>query len=158
MEHQDSPSPGSSGSSFLPTSHEEGFYQGGAEYRAREMSKRTLLIVDDETDHLFLMEMLLSKKNYRILLATSAAQALTIMRRRKIDLVISDFKMPGLDGTEMVSKMRKTKRLKDVPVIMLTAGEADLQMDALLSGVDIFCLKTEARKTLDQNVALLLAD
>ena len=80
------------------------------------------------------------------------------MRRRKIDLVISDFKMPGIDGTEMVSRMRKTKRLKDVPVIMLTAGESSLQMEALLSGVDIFCLKTEARKTLDRNVAFLLAD
>lgn len=118
----------------------------------------TLLLVDDEPDHLFLFEMLLAKQNHRTLLATSGRQALNILRKRSVDLVICDLRMPEMDGIEFVSRMRRSRLLKDVPVIMLTAAKENMQMKALVSGADVFCLKSAARKTLGGIVELLLSD
>ncbi len=79
---------------------------------------RTILLVDDETENIEPMAILLSPE-YQVLIATSAEQAFSILKREPVELIIADQRMPGLTGIELL------KRVKDlypeIPRIILTA-------------------------------------
>ncbi len=77
-----------------------------------------ILVVDDEQIILNSISRHLKKDNYNIHLAHSARQAMTLMDSIKIDVVLTDLMMPGMDGLEFL-KIIKT-RLRHVPVIMIT--------------------------------------
>lgn len=80
----------------------------------------TILIVDDNPENRALLAGLL-KPHYRLLVATSGAQALTICHKQKPDLVLLDIMMPEMDGYEVCQRMRADPELQDIPVIFLTA-------------------------------------
>ncbi|MBN3863349.1 response regulator [Pseudomonas frederiksbergensis] len=84
--------------------------------------KPTLLLVDDEESILNSLRRLLRGQPYEVLLATSGAQALEIMAQRPVDLVMSDARMPNMDGATLLAHVRQ--RYPDTLRIMLT-GYAD---------------------------------
>ena len=67
----------------------------------------TLLLVDDEVNVLKSLMRLLHAHHYRLLMAACGAEALTLMAREPVDLVISDMRMPHMDGAELLSKIRQ---------------------------------------------------
>jgi len=80
---------------------------------------KTILLVDDDRDILSYLEFTLSSGGYNTITETDALSALgTIQKGIKIDLVITDYSMPGMDGHEFFNEVTKT--LPSVPVIMLT--------------------------------------
>ena len=80
---------------------------------------KTILLVDDDRDILNYLEFTLSSSEYYTIAETDALSALcTIQKGIKIDLVITDYSMPGMDGHEFFTEL--TKVLPSVPVIMLT--------------------------------------
>ncbi|GAA6186182.1 response regulator [Aliiglaciecola sp. NS0011-25] len=93
----------------------------------------TVLCVDDEVNILKSMKRLLHRQNYQLLLAESGAQALEIMQQNKIDLVISDMKMPGMSGAQLLEKVAITE--PDCHRILLT-GYSDMEstIDAVNKG------------------------
>ena len=109
------------------------------------MNKK-ILVIDDEPDILRTLMMTLSQEEYHVTTATGGEAALEIFRRQPFDLVITDMRMPGMDGTEVI---RRIKALDpDMEVIMLT-GYATLENRALLQSL------RENEKELDrQNQAL----
>lgn len=83
----------------------------------------TLLFVDDEENVLSSLKRIFMEENYTILTATSAAKALEIMEARPVQLVISDHRMPGMTGAEMLKRIKES--WPETIRIMLT-GYADV--------------------------------
>jgi len=83
-----------------------------------------ILLIDDEPDILSTLEMTLNQEAYSVATATGGEAALALFRKQPFDLVITDMRMPGIDGAEVI---RRVKALDpDVEVIMLT-GYATLE-------------------------------
>jgi len=78
-----------------------------------------VLFVDDEPKVLSAYERCLKDEPYRVVTTTSAADALLVLAREPIDVVVSDESMPGMTGTEFLGLVRR--RFPDVVRIMLTA-------------------------------------
>lgn len=87
------------------------------------MAKR-ILIVDDEEHILELIRFNLEKE-YRVVTAVSGEEALEILGREKVDLMILDLMLPGIDGIQVCNKLRNEKASKHLPIIMLTAKTED---------------------------------
>ncbi len=92
----------------------------------------TILWVDDEIDHLQAHIKFLEKRSYGVLQARSGREALEILRGTRVDLVLMDQMMIGMDGLETVHQIRKS--YKDLPVVMVTQSEEEELMDRALSG------------------------
>ena len=88
------------------------------------MSATHLLLVDDEEQFLTTTKKLLDKRGIDTVTCTNGFDALDILAQRRIDVVILDVKMPGLDGVEVLRKMKQRYPL--IEVIMLT-GHASVE-------------------------------
>jgi class 3 adenylate cyclase len=82
--------------------------------------KPQLLVVDDTPDNLFLMQALLDEK-YDVRIAASGAEALEQVRMKQPDLILLDIMMPGMDGHEVMRRLRLNPKTESIPVIFLTA-------------------------------------
>jgi DNA-binding NtrC family response regulator len=79
-----------------------------------------LLIVDDEPDMLKLLSMIIKEKtHYEVVTTNNPLEALEFAKKGGFDLVISDLKMPGLDGIELIEAVKKID--EDIPIIIITA-------------------------------------
>jgi DNA-binding NtrC family response regulator len=83
------------------------------------MKVYTLLIVDDEPSLLHSMQRALRQEPYRILLAENGFQALAILEQHDVDVVVSDYRMPAMDGLELLKRIREA--YPHILLIMLTA-------------------------------------
>ena len=101
----------------------------------------TLLLVDDNTELLNVMGSYLSR-NYRILLATNGKEALDILDREGVDLIVTDLMMPEMDGYELCEFVKNDTRYCHIPIIQLTA-KADLndKLKGLEYGADAYIEK-----------------
>ncbi len=80
---------------------------------------QTILVVDDELSMREFLKILLEKEGYRILTAADGAEALSLAGQNPIDLVVSDIRMPGISGLELLAALKEKNA--DLPVIMITA-------------------------------------
>jgi DNA-binding NtrC family response regulator len=85
------------------------------------MSKARILIVDDEPDVLGFMQQLLEQKGYEVDIAAGGAEALILVAERAPALLITDLRMPTMDGIELLGRLREQQR--DLPTLVLTAAE-----------------------------------
>ncbi len=93
----------------------------------------SVLVVDDEKNYLVVLEDLLLDEGYDVLTASSPVDALEILSRTPIDTVLSDIKMPGMTGIELLEKIKIID--PDLPVILMTAfAEVDQAVDAMRKG------------------------
>jgi len=100
---------------------------------AAEASSSTLLCVDDEPNILSSLRRLFRGKGYRVLTAESGAEGLQVLESEPVDLVISDMRMPEMDGARFLAKVRE--RWPDTVRLLLT-GYSDIQsiLDAINKG------------------------
>jgi two-component system, OmpR family, response regulator CpxR len=68
--------------------------------------KRTILCVDDNEQALSIRKLMLETRGYRVLACTNGLHALELFKQGGVDLVLSDLQMPGLDGAELVGKIK----------------------------------------------------
>ncbi|MDG0794739.1 response regulator [Cohnella ginsengisoli] len=93
------------------------------------MAKKRLLIVDDQIGIRILLLEVFSVEGYETFQAANGRAALEIVRTHTPDLVLLDMKIPGMDGLEILKKIKEMNR--DVKVIMMTAyGELDMIKEA----------------------------
>lgn len=85
------------------------------------ISLPNILIVDDSSTNNLLLESALKRHNVKIIAAVNGEDALTILNKKSIDLVLLDIMMPGLSGYDVLEKMLKMPKLASIPVIMVTA-------------------------------------
>ncbi|MFZ2445239.1 MAG: PAS domain S-box protein [Syntrophobacteraceae bacterium] len=117
------------------------------------MSK--VLIVDDNQQNLYMLQVLLSSNGFQTELASNGAEALEHARRAPPDMIISDILMPVMDGYALCRAWKEDERLKDIPFIFYTATYTDPKDEdfALSLGADRFIVKPAAPDTL---LALIL--
>jgi len=110
--------------------------QGGT-----QMRKQTLLIVDDETSFLNSASRTLRLEPYRLLTADNGHSALELVKNNEISVVVSDYRMPGMDGLTLLKKIRLEQ--PHVILIMLTAvSDVHVAIEAINElGIFKFLLK-----------------
>lgn len=92
-----------------------------------------VLVVDDERNYLLVLEDLLSDEGYEVLTASSAQDALEILGRAHVDAVLSDIKMPGMTGMQLLEEIKGLD--PDLPVVLMTAfAEVDQAVAAMKKG------------------------
>lgn len=97
------------------------------------MGNETILVVDDDEDILELIERHLSNKGYEVLTAYDGEQALPLLEKVKFDLVITDLKMPRMDGMELLRRVKEKD--PNIEVVILTGhGTMDSVVEALRDG------------------------
>ncbi|GAB7266893.1 hypothetical protein DZJ_34440 [Dickeya ananatis] len=100
----------------------------------------TLLLVDDDPSLLKLLGMRLTSEGFTVITATSGLEALRLLLREKIDLVISDLRMDEMDGLALFAEIQKNQ--PGMPVIILTAhGSIPEAVAATQQGVFSFLTK-----------------
>lgn len=105
------------------------------------MSKR-LLVVDDEPNLLRAVEACLRAEGFEVTTARSGAEALMRVARAVPDLVVSDIRMPGMDGYQLARQLRDSSRTALVPVVFLTAkDETADRIEGFRAGVDAYLTK-----------------
>lgn len=102
-------------------------------------SKRNILVVDDEPQITRVLKTTLSAQGYSIRSAGDGVQALEEMKNWSPDLVITDLRMPNMDGLELCRKVRTQSR---IPIIVLSVkGEETIKVEALDAGADDYVVK-----------------
>ncbi|MBM4404993.1 MAG: sigma-54-dependent Fis family transcriptional regulator [Chloroflexi bacterium] len=97
------------------------------------MSKPLILAIDDEPDILFLIRRFLEPNGYEVIGASSGRQALQAAGQRQPDLVLTDMKMPGMTGIEVMRGLHAISA--DIPIIMVTGtGDIETAVQALRHG------------------------
>ena len=66
----------------------------------------TILVVDDEKNYLLVLSALLEEEGYEVLTSASSLEALEILKASDVDLVLTDMKMPGMDGIELLEQIK----------------------------------------------------
>ncbi|KAA3637805.1 MAG: response regulator [Calditrichaeota bacterium] len=103
-------------------------------------NKVTILIVDDEEMMRNLLDKILSREGYKIETAVDGVHALEVLNEKKIDLIISDMKMPRMNGFELLKHVKAD--FSDIGIIIMTAyGDTYTVKDALLLGADEYITK-----------------
>jgi DNA-binding NtrC family response regulator len=105
------------------------------------MRHKTILLVDDQKNTLKVLSAILLDEGYEVLQAPSGKKALTLFQDRDdVDLILSDLKMPGMDGIELYKKMREIRELP--PYIIMTAhGTVKSAVQAMRDGISNYLIK-----------------
>lgn len=100
----------------------------------------TILIVDDETMARNLIEKILIREGYRVVQADNGTAALEILEQTPVDIIVSDIRMPGMNGFDLLKAVKT--RYPSIPVIMITAfGDTYSVKDGLVLGADEYITK-----------------
>jgi DNA-binding response OmpR family regulator len=117
---------------------------------------RRALVVEDDADIVELLVHYLSADGFQVEAAADGRRALALMRQEAYDLLVLDLQLPGLDGLTVCAEVRRDPRLRDTPVVMLTARseEAD-RIVGLEMGADDYLVKPFSPKELVARVRAL---
>lgn len=121
------------------------------------MKKIRIAVIDDIRDILELIEYNLQKEGMDVDIYTDSIEAVDDIVKNKPDLVISDWMMPGYDGMEVLKRLKKNKRTKHIPLMMLTC-KASLKdyRAAITAGAGDYVIKPVRMEELIRRIKLLL--
>ena len=120
-----------------------------------------ILIVDDEPGALVLLEMVLKQDKHVVVKATSGKAALMLLEQEAAPcgLVISDIRMPGMGGRELLYEMRANPRLASIPVIMCSSqADRSTVVDLIGQGIRDYIVKPISPGTVLAKVRAILAE
>src|ERR1043166_3365793 len=99
-----------------------------------------ILVVDDSDTNRRLLRAILSAEGFGMLEASDGLEALKVLEREKIDVIVSDILMPNMDGYRFCAEVRRDERFRDLPFVVYTstfASSSDEKL-ALEVGADRF--------------------
>lgn len=114
----------------------------------------TILLVDDDADSLWLLQLVLEGHGHHVILAENGEAALDKASRCIPDLIITDWNMPGTDGVELCRRLKFYPALAQIPVVMSSGQTPPAEKSALWS---VFIPKPVELSTLESTVDTLLA-
>lgn len=98
-----------------------------------------ILIAEDEAHIARVMSLWLTRHGHTVIETANGVQALEVLRRESVDVIVSDMNMPEMDGATLVTKVRKELAI-DIPILLLTArcDHAQVQQQLLPLGVRLY--------------------
>ena len=126
----------------------------------REIFKnRLILFIDDNEVDRRLVEKILTKKDYRVILASDGETGLKMVQTEKPDLVLLDVVLPGMSGIEVCKQLKKDPETKKIPVIFLTGMDTPKNLiDCYEYGAEDFLSKSISPRLLVHQLELTLID
>lgn len=122
------------------------------------MSEKTILIIDDEPDMVYAVEMQLKANNYKVITAFDGEKGLEKARSKKPDLIILDLMLPKLDGYKICRLLKFDEKYRKIPIIMYTArGQEEDKNLGYEVGTDVYLVKPFEPKVLLENIHDLLS-
>jgi CheY-like chemotaxis protein len=119
------------------------------------LSSKTVLVVEDEsTIRRFTSSVLKQQLNCKnVMQAASAEEGLELLSGAKVDLILSDWEMPGMNGDELLFNVRMDPALKETPFVMVTCrSDKDALITAIQAGVSEYIVKPFSAATLVQKI------
>jgi CheY-like chemotaxis protein len=104
------------------------------------ITQARILLVDDNSNGLSARRSVLEELGYRIATAANGVEAIEQFGRHKFDLVVTDYKMPRMDGLELISRLRK--QAPDVPIILISGFVDSLGLSEGGTGADVVIQKS----------------
>lgn len=119
-----------------------------------------VLVVDDFSTMRRLIKKILTDMGAETIFeAENGANALDVLKREKIDLVICDWNMPGMTGVVLLEKVRNDERFADIPFIMVTAeGKKDNILEATRRGVTGYVTKPFGAEALRSKIKVMFGN
>lgn len=106
------------------------------------MARKTILVVDDEASIRDMLRLALEVADYKVLEASDALDAHSIIIDSKPDMILLDWMLPGTSGLELARRLKRNELTKQIPIIMLTAKTAeDNKIQGLEIGADDYITK-----------------
>jgi DNA-binding NarL/FixJ family response regulator len=103
---------------------------------------KRLLVVDDEPKLLRALAVDLKGEGYDVLTARSGGEALVMVAQKLPDLIVSDIRMPGMDGYELARRLRQNQSTALVPIVFLTAKDTTAdRIEGFRTGIDAYLTK-----------------
>ena len=87
------------------------------------MTKKTIMVVDDEPLTVKVVKDLFESEGYKVITASGGKEAIKILKKSKVDLILLDIMMPGMDGWDVCEKIKADKNTEKIPIIFLTAKD-----------------------------------
>jgi two-component system phosphate regulon response regulator PhoB len=121
------------------------------------MTKEIILVVDDEEDILELVRFTLSREGFTVLCAASGEAAWDLLKTQRVDLLVLDLMLPGMDGLALARRLKGEPRTQAIPIVMLSAKgeEADI-VSGLELGADDYVTKPFSPRVLTARVRAVL--
>ena len=118
---------------------------------SKSNSKKTVLIIDDDTVLLNMYKQKIISSGYNVVTSIDGEEAFDVFQKEDVDLIICDIMLPRVSGIEFLEKIRKTKKGKNLPVIAWTnLKDTEVKEKAMKLSVKEFLIKGSL--TLDQVV------
>ncbi|HSJ52616.1 MAG TPA: response regulator, partial [Anaerolineae bacterium] len=120
-----------------------------------------ILVVDDDPDILSLMEEALGLHGYEIRTAGNGREALDRVAESLPDLLLLDIKMPGVDGYEVIRRLKAAEATRGIPIVVITASPVDQERDkvqVLGMGADQYLTKPLSIENLIHEIKKAIAD
>lgn len=86
-----------------------------------ENNNRKILIVDDSSTNNLLFQHLLEDEGYTVIISDNGEDAIKLVEKDRPHLVLLDIMLPGLDGFQVLQKLKEEDKSKDIPIVMVTA-------------------------------------
>jgi len=121
------------------------------------MSKAVILIIEDDPDIQELLSHTMTKEGWKLLQVKTGEDGIKILKSKKVNCVLLDIMLPGMDGLTVLKKIKEIEHCKTVPVIMATAKgeEADI-VTGLELGADDYIVKPYSPKVLIARIRVAL--
>ncbi len=124
-----------------------------------DIHKMTVLIIDDNISTCKLINRLMSNMGYgeKFLMAGDGQEALDILKRESVDLILLDYNMPRMSGAETLNHIREDRNLRDLPVIMVTAEAVqDYVAEVGETQIDAYILKPLSIAVLKEKISCVI--
>ena len=117
-----------------------------------------ILVIDDDTDLLRGLGIRLISEGYRVTVASNAITALNVALRGEPDLILLDLGLPDEDGMRLLSRLKSIQTTSNLPVIVISARDADWEKDVVAAGAMAFFQKPVDNDELFATIALALEE
>ena len=113
------------------------------------MTKEVILVIEDDPEIQELLSISMSKEGWKILQAKTGEDGLKILKEKKVNCILLDIMLPGIDGLKTLKKIKQIEQCSGVPIIMTTAkGEDSDIITGLELGADDYVVKPYSPKVL----------
>ena len=116
-----------------------------------------VLVIDDEQGIRDLLDALLRRKGYDVILAANGQKGLELFRRERPDVIVLDLKMPGMDGLTVLQEVRRLDP-RQLVIILTGAGTPDAEQQVRALGVTEYVEKEFSLHLLGDSLKRLLVD